>query len=275
MQYAGPVVSIIMPAYNAEAFIRDAIESVLNQTYNAWQLLVINDGSEDRTDEIVSSFHDDRIVHFRQENKGAAAARNIGLANVKGEYVCFLDADDILTPNSIEDRVKFLIQHPSVDFVDGVVHITGKVINQTTRIWCPSFQGVPRCELVRLRDTCFVTISWMIRKEAIAEVRFPEGVSHAEDLIFLTEISSNRAYGFVKKHILYFRRTGTSAMSDLDGLGNGYFSMFRIFKEKKFFVTVMDRYIFKTKMVKIMFLSYLKLGKWRQAFLFALKSIVL
>src|SRR5262245_60329647 len=106
------LVSIIMPAYNGERFITQAIDSLLAQTYTYWELVVVDDGSTDATANVVSSFDDPRIRYVAQENRGQAAALNHGLRLAKGEYVTTLDVDDWLTTNSLADRVAFLKQHP-------------------------------------------------------------------------------------------------------------------------------------------------------------------
>lgn len=91
-----PIVSIIMPAYNADRFIREAIDSVLSQTYEDWELIVVDDCSEDKTATSVKEFADDRIRLLQNEkNLGVAASRNKGIAEAKGSYIAFLDGDDL------------------------------------------------------------------------------------------------------------------------------------------------------------------------------------
>lgn len=98
------LVSIIVPVFNAEKFLRRSIESVLNQSYANFELLLVNDGSTDSSKEICSLFaaHDKRISLIHQDNRGPAAARNNGVRHCSGEYVLFLDADDYIAPKSIE-----------------------------------------------------------------------------------------------------------------------------------------------------------------------------
>jgi glycosyltransferase involved in cell wall biosynthesis len=265
-----PLVSIIMPAFNAERHIHEAIQSVIDQQYANWELLIINDGSTDNTLSILDDFIDSRIKVFSQSNKGVSAARNVGLANLQGAYVCFFDSDDVLPANSLKDRVDFFLRHPNVDFVDGTVFITDGAL-KTTHAWHPSFRGQPQQELVRIKESCFVTISWMVRTQVIEQVRFVEGLSHGEDLVFFTEVSPGLNYDFVSTPTLYFRRSGYSAMSNFTGLANGYRNMYRIFLQKNLFLSVTDRLICKMKITKIMILTFVKAGKYRDAFDFAIK----
>ena len=83
------LVSILMPVYNAEAFISEAITSVIRQSHKNWELLIVNDGSTDRSKNIIHSFPDKRIQYFEQQNRGVSVARNVGLKNMKGDYFCF------------------------------------------------------------------------------------------------------------------------------------------------------------------------------------------
>jgi glycosyltransferase involved in cell wall biosynthesis len=263
-----------MPAYNAEKYIHEAIQSVINQEYTHWRLIIINDGSADSTEEVVTGFNESRIVYCRLEkNTGVSAARNVGLSKIIGRYLCFLDADDVMPPNSLSDRVLFLENNRNVDFVDGLIYVTGNEITDIKKVWTPAFSGSPARELIRLRDRCFVTISWMMRVEVVTGHHFQEDMSHGEDLVFLAEISPRCIYGFVTTPILYYRRRDGSAMTDLDGLAKGYFMMFETLKRKKLFATATDRYVYKLRMIRIMFLSYSAAGKHMKALNFIVKGI--
>lgn len=112
-----PKVSVIMPAYNAELFIAKAIESVLAQDFHDWELIIVNDGSTDGTPEILTGLTDFRIRVIHQANGGEAVARNRGLDAVSGEYVAFLDADDLFLPNALEDLSGYLVAHEEMHAV--------------------------------------------------------------------------------------------------------------------------------------------------------------
>lgn len=100
-----PLVSIIMPAYNAEKTIVESIESVLRQTYKNWELIIVNDGSKDSTTAVVLAFNDERLRLIEQENGGVANARNNGINNAKGEYIAFLDSDDLWVEEKLERQI--------------------------------------------------------------------------------------------------------------------------------------------------------------------------
>ena len=113
-------VSIILPTYNREKYIKEAIDSVVKQSYENWELIIIDDGSKDRTKDIVRSYQKDlRIKYFYQENTGEYPATNLGFSKVSGDYVSILHSDDYLPLKSLELRVKELDSNPDIDVVHG------------------------------------------------------------------------------------------------------------------------------------------------------------
>ncbi|MHC4911736.1 MAG: FkbM family methyltransferase, partial [Planctomycetota bacterium] len=112
-----PLVSVIIPAYNAAKYITEAIESVLIQNYRNFELIIIDDGSTDETKDIIGSFKDDRIRYFYQANSGLAATHNAGIKNSKGAFIIKLDADDMMTPDFIARHLMEFEQHPEADLV--------------------------------------------------------------------------------------------------------------------------------------------------------------
>ncbi|HEX8833653.1 MAG TPA: glycosyltransferase [Abditibacteriaceae bacterium] len=114
-------VSVIIPAYNYAAYIGQTLESLQTQTFAGWQCVVVDDGSTDDTPEIVRShaMQDARFTLIPLQNGGPSAARNAGIRESTGEYLQFLDADDLLEPRKFEHQVAYLDEHPEVDFVYG------------------------------------------------------------------------------------------------------------------------------------------------------------
>ena len=106
------LVSIIMPSWNTEKFIGKSIQSVLDQTYRNWELIIVDDCSTDGTDEIVASFNDERIRYLKNEsNCGAALTRNYAMREAKGEWIAFLDSDDLWTPEKLEKQINFMVSN--------------------------------------------------------------------------------------------------------------------------------------------------------------------
>lgn len=112
-----PQTSIIMPVYNSERYIEETIQSVINQTYKNWELIIINDGSNDKTEEIIQNYLINTNIHYYyQKNSGVSAARNFGFTKSKGKYISFLDADDIWHFSNLEEKI-FFLQKESIDAV--------------------------------------------------------------------------------------------------------------------------------------------------------------
>jgi len=107
-----PLVSIIIPVYNSSAFIKKSVENLLQQTYQAIEIIVIDDGSTDDSFQIAKSFESGKIKVITQANSGAAVARNTGLAAATGDYIQFMDVDDFLSPYKIEKQIEALQQNP-------------------------------------------------------------------------------------------------------------------------------------------------------------------
>jgi glycosyltransferase involved in cell wall biosynthesis len=123
-----PLVSIIVPCYNQANYLNDALESVLNQSYPNWECIIINDGSEDNTEELCSLWikKNKRFKYLFQENSGLSAARNYGIQNAKGEYILPLDADDMVGRNYIFSAIKSFKEEPKLKIVYAEVEKCGK-----------------------------------------------------------------------------------------------------------------------------------------------------
>ncbi len=213
-----PLVSVIMPTYNAEAYIADAITSVLAQTYAELELLVVNDGSTDGTAAIIASFDDPRMRVFERENGGIGKARNLALEHMQGSFLCLCDSDDRLPPDSIALRVDALLADPDAHFADGTVVVHDRSMRKVLRIFEPTFTGDPLIELASMTGSCFFGPSWMVRLEPSMKLHFNTEVTHAEDLMFFLSLASGRKYIHVDAPTYHYRVTGHSSMSNIEGL---------------------------------------------------------
>ena len=115
MNTSTPLVSVVIPMYNVEQYICSAIQSVLDQSYKNFELLLIDDGSPDYSVTLAKSFSDPRITIISQQNRGLAGARNTGIHEACGKYIALLDADDLWAPNKLELHVKHLESRPEID----------------------------------------------------------------------------------------------------------------------------------------------------------------
>ena len=176
-----PSISVIIPAYNAEKTIKETIQSVLNQTWQDFELLIINDGSQDATLEVIESIQDPRIKIFSYPNAGSSASRNRGIAIAKGEYISFIDADDLWTADKLEAQYKALqensqaaVAYSWTDHIDE----SGQFLRSGPQ---QSFTGDVYARLL-LEDFIGNGSNPLIRAQAFAEVGdFDESLAHSED----------------------------------------------------------------------------------------------
>ena len=266
------IISVIMAAYNSSAYIEEAIRSVLAQDYEHWELLIVNDGSTDATLELAKSFDDPRIHVLSQENKGVSAARNLAFTKVTGDYICFLDADDVLPPASLSSRLAVFKTDPTIGYVDGKVIYADQNLAPTDQEYLPSFTGLPKNQLLQLSRKCLFGNTWMIKQQPNVTYHFDTDMTHAEDLFFYLSIctQSNARYSFTDQPVLFYRNNPKSAMTNLKGLGNGYALLIKKIKENGW-ATSGQLFLLKAKVSKIMFLSHLIDGRSLKN---ALKSLV-
>ncbi len=260
------MISIIIPFYNASGFLSEAIESVINQTHHDWELILINDGSTDESKKIATSFNDSRIRYYEQKNKGVSGARNKGLKEVKGNYFCFLDADDVMPKNSLLNRMNVFKSNPDTSFVDGKVIKMDLKLNVIEAIWTPSFFGNPFTDLIHLTRKSFFGPTWMIKSELISANHLVEGLTHGEELLFYMNLSKKSGtYSFTEEPILYYRNNPNSAMKNLKALEKGYRfieSQIKCWPE----VGKSDLRIFRCKYKRAMTLAYLRKKSIQEAF---------
>lgn len=218
-EHKGPLVSIVMPAYNVERYIDEAVRSVLGQTLTDWELIIVDDGSTDATGTIIDGLQDPRITALHKPNGGIGSARNMALDVARGTYLCFLDADDVMPPRSLEARVTEFRKDPGLGMVDGRVRVMDVGLERELRIFMPQPTDDVFHELVTFSGRCFMGPSWMLRWDLDRGLRFAEGITHAEDLYFFLCFCKGRRYGYTAEDILLYRRTGHSSMNtNLEGM---------------------------------------------------------
>lgn len=200
-----PLVSVVIPAFNAEKTIEETIQSVLNQTFSDFELIVVNDGSTDRTLETINQIKDPRIKIFSYPNSGCVAiSRNRGFTHASGEYIAFLDADDLWKPEKIEAQVAALKVNPQaavayswVDRIDD----NNQFLQKGSRV---NINGKVYAELL-VSNFLDNGSNPLIRKEAFQEIKgFDETLLHAEDQDLYIRLAAR--YDFVvvpHPHILY------------------------------------------------------------------------
>jgi glycosyltransferase involved in cell wall biosynthesis len=157
-------VSVVMAAYNAERYVRQAIDSILSQTFTDFEFLIVNDGSTDSTKEILEQYLDPRIRVLDQSNQGCASARNHAINLAKGKYIAIMDADDVSLPDRLKKTVAYLDQHPEVVLVGGSYIVKHEITGVETVIRTPTDDRILRKSLLRYAP--FVDPANVIRKDA-------------------------------------------------------------------------------------------------------------
>jgi glycosyltransferase involved in cell wall biosynthesis len=204
------VVSIMMPAFNASRYIGCAIESAVAQRFEQWELVVVDDGSTDDTYEIAASFDDARITVLRQPNLGEARARNAALAAVRGEYLAFLDADDLFLPDHLWLTTEYLRAHPAADgvFTDGY-HITedGTQLTPLSARRRPPKVGRVFDDIVYGSDFVGPPLCVVLRRNLIERhtLRFDARIVMGPDWDFFVRFSDQGPFGYVDQATCLYR----------------------------------------------------------------------
>ena len=230
-----PRISIIIPAYNAEAFLERCIKNVLLQTVSDWELLIVDDGSEDSTGQIAEAYAelDERIKVFHTENRGASSARNLGMENAKGDYISFVDADDTIDPSFYEsllilaDESDADISQCSFSYVyDDVMDIPDKT--GTTGVFRGK-EDIERAYFAGSIGKINICI-WnkLFSRKLLGEIRFDEKLNIYEDAFFVYNCCKKASCIACTSKVLYhYHQHPGSVMNSVDPDGwTDYFTVF-------------------------------------------------
>lgn len=213
-----PLVSIVIPVWNQEKYVAEAIESVLTQTYPNLELIVVDDGSTDKTPDIVKGYGD-RLTYIRQKNKGAATALNVGTRKAKGELVGWLSSDDVYFKNKIGEQVKYFENYPQVSLVYTdfqMIDGQGKI---TQVVKSPYYQD--RKEFIKQMILGnFVNGSSILAKkrELLKAGLFDPKMKYHADGDMWFRILKNGDFGHVDKVLLKYRWHAGNASHDTPGM---------------------------------------------------------
>lgn len=188
------MISVIIPLYNKEHFIGKTIQSVLVQTYTDYELIIINDGSTDKSLDIVKQFVDHRIVCITQNNQGVSAARNAGIKIAKGEFIAFLDADDEWLPEYLEKMYQLTLRYP---------HYSVFCAAQTNRLIGTLPLGVSIIHDHCMYNYIYFTGSMLIKKQVFQETGlFREGIQLGEDRDMWLRVCCNNPTVYLNEELV-------------------------------------------------------------------------
>jgi len=211
-----PTVSVIIPTYNRAHMLREAIQSVLDQTYQDWELIVVDDGSTDGTPEAVKPYLADSRIHFlKRENSGLGSARNFGIRIAKGKYLAFLDDDDLFLPHKLEKQVAWLEAHQEVGLLYSYIQIVdgndGKMSNPRTS---PLKPGRSFIELFQKNFIQVATV--LIRRECFERLGyFDELIDGSEDYFMWLRIAERFPIDYLPETLAIYRKHGQNKSLNL------------------------------------------------------------
>lgn len=233
MNIKNPLVSIIVPFWNVDSYIEECLSSILRQTYINFEVICVNDCSQDNSIFIAQSFCSDarfRVVSHMQ-NRGLGAARNTGIGEAKGEYICFVDSDDYLDP----DYLSFLLKgiqgkDLAVCAIKMLDNETGEKVSNSA---CHNHEVVRRaldietCELSLVTDLYPSAWNKLYRLEVITnnDIKFPEGVFYEDHYFYYKYLSVSKAIKYVQNNLYVYRHNRAGQIT-----GNGNHKVYDIFR---------------------------------------------
>lgn len=214
MSNNNPLVSIITPTFNRSDYLPEAIDSVLGQTYPNFELIIIDDGSTDDTKTLVDSYlTDPRINYIYQSNQGQSVARNKGIAESKGEFVCFLDSDNAWCPNKLERSVQEFRRFPEADIVYGDIILIDEKSAEIGKGSMKRYSG--KITPYLLKDNFVSMNTTMTRRKCFDELgSFNESDRIAEDYELWLRFSTRFEFRYIPEFLGYYRVMDDQISSD-------------------------------------------------------------
>ena len=205
------LISVILPVYNGEKYLKEAIESILNQTYKDFEFIIINDGSTDKSLDIIEKYkkEDERIIVISRENKGLIATLNEGIEKAKGKYIARMDQDDISLSNRFEEQLKIMENDKEIVVCGSWINVFGE--NRKEKI-SKYFQYDKEIKANLIMSCCFAHPSVMMRRDAFLDnnIWYDENFKNAEDYHLWTQLARVGKFYNIPKVLLNYRFLETS-----------------------------------------------------------------
>ncbi|MBE7036491.1 MAG: glycosyltransferase family 2 protein [Ruminococcaceae bacterium] len=222
------LVSIIMPSYNTAEYIKNSIESVLNQTYTNWELIIVDDCSTDSTDEVMACFNDERIRYIKNEkNSGAAVSRNRALREAKGKWIAFLDSDDLWEAEKLEKQIRFMKETGyKFTYTDYRIQLNGT--------WLPYvYTGPDKVNERKMKNYCyFSTITVMYDREYVGLIQIEPVKKNNDYAMWLKIIKKTPCYRYPVCLSSYIKHEGSISSGSKLKLIKHHYIMWRVAEKK-------------------------------------------
>lgn len=228
------LVSIIMPAYNDEKYIKESILSVLNQTYTEWELIIVEDCSTDNTCKIIRTFDDERIRLLKNDNNmGAALSRNRALREAKGRWIAFLDADDIWAPEKLQRQIAYMKENElAFTYTDYKIKLNGQ--------WLPYVYIAPDfVNRRRMYNYCyFSTITVIYDANVVGLIQIKDLKKNNDYAMWLHAVERTTCYRFPYCLAYYIKHDNSVSSGRKIGLIKWHYLLFRVEMEKSVVASV-------------------------------------
>ncbi|WP_315077731.1 glycosyltransferase [uncultured Clostridium sp.] len=261
------MVSIIVPTYNNEKYIESALQSIFNQTYKDIEIIVVDDGSTDNTSEVLKKYTN-KIIYIKKENGGVASARNLGLNIANGEYIAFLDADDLYDKNKIEKQVKILKKCRDID----VIYNNADVIDENSKyINTLRSEGVYKNKnnflcMMLTRQLIPAPASIMLRKKCLEDgIRYNDNYLNAEDYDFILKLAERYKYEYIDESLYLYRRHKKNLTNNHNNQLKSEIDIIKALGIEKIKFFINSSTFRKTEKKIILAKIYMKMEMWNEA----------
>ncbi|MDQ6531540.1 glycosyltransferase [Flavobacterium sp. LHD-85] len=220
MSIHNPLISVLMPVYNGEKFLREAIDSILNQSYRNFEFIIINDGSTDETENIIFSYNDNRIRYIKNEsNLRLIKTLNYGIELAKGEYIARMDADDIAVTDRFEKQIKQFILHDEIDMVNCQCLLLNEDGNGYRKNRTNITVNYEAIKYVSIFQTMIVHPAVMIKTSIMKRFKYNDQINteHVEDFELWNRLFENNIKCFTIPESLIFYRLNSESITNTNG----------------------------------------------------------
>jgi len=209
---ANPFVSVVLPVYNCEKFVGIAIESILNQTYSNFELIILNDGSTDKSLQVINLYNDERIKLIDKKNSGLAATLNDGIAVATGKYIARMDHDDIAHPQRLEKQVIYMENHPEIDLTDTLVIQIDEEGNEIQKVHKKMYTSWNEYKHTYVRGMNAFHPTLMVKAAVMKEFKYTS--KYYEDYYLLLQlINAGKSFYKIPEFLLQYRILSTSMVN--------------------------------------------------------------